>query len=803
MVNVFFAYENATKSGSTLNVDAIVKAKELAKTNSKYKITTWEDLKINGRVLIKTIFDAIDDCDIFACDLTYMNHNVIFELGYAIAKNKKICLLINTSVTDANAQYSKIDVLKTIGYSVFANSKDIIKNLDKLPETPKLLEDLAISSPSNNKKDVFYIKSSTNSQAELDTFTWLMESAYSMTYDDPDEIEYRTFPWYIESIQNASCVIVHITDASIKNSKVTNLKASLFAGISCGKGCKTVLLSPKEHIPPIDYTDISIKYTDSNDCVRKLKAWLEQNVKKTIHVIKKEERELNLLKLGLGYEVAEHEKDSLSEYFIQTSAYSIARKANRAFFIGRKGTGKTALYIILGEEFQKLNNAYVITLKPESSELLLNVEVTNLYNSVASKASFFYSIWKFVIYSKILLSIYEILIKNNTSIVQKDSIENRIIDFCKKHKVVLGQHFMETLQSVSQDFDNNPLQTIHTKYINPMVKLLQEYLATIKYREIIILADNLDKTWDTNNDLSVQADMLLSLFEVTGIIEQDLAKDSKSKMKLRVILFLREDIFRYILNHAREPDKLMLYKHDIDWSNFPGKLKQLIEKRFQYVLNLDETANMDEIWVEYFNLNPYIKKTVFERLQEACLPRPRDMLMFMHQMFESAVNNSHDKVLEQDFQYALKKYADFLYQNLIAEMIAEFPNIREILNTLHEKYYDKIELEQLINESEKMPFNECHPFDKLIDSLVSNGYFELRNMETGEKYTEFRIACDKLTQSYTRFLFFKLKPKVPKIYAHLTPQYRGRIDSRSSSISSRAQRRPIWNRIVKSKNLLK
>lgn len=792
---VFFAYEGAAKSGNSINVNAITKTKELTKSDQKYKITTWEDLKINGRVLINTIFDAINNCDIFACDLTYMNHNVLFELGYAIAKNKKLCLLINPNIIDADVQYSKIDVLKTIGYSNFSNGQEIIDIIKRLPERPKLLEDLAITKPTN-KKDIFYIQSSANSQAELDTFAWLMESHYSMTYDDPDEIEYRSFSWYIESIQSASCVVVHITDSAIKNAKITNSKASLFAGISCGKDKTTVLVGPKQYEPPIDYRDISIKYTDPNECVRKLDNWLQQHVKRTTR-IKKEDRELNLLKLGLGYEIAENEKDSLSKYFIETNDYTIAYEAQRAFFIGRKGTGKTALYLILSEELQEEQNSHVITLKPESTELLLNVEVTNLYSSVASKSSFFYSIWKFVIYSKTILSISEMLLNKSKNPFQENTIEKRIIDFCDVHKAILERHFMETLRFISQSNDENPLQLIHVEYINPMVKLLQEYLSVVKYREIIILADNLDKTWDINNDLSVQVDMLLSLFEVTGIIEQEFTKDSKNKAKLRVVLFLRQDIFNYMLNHAREPDKLTLYKHDIDWSNFPDKLRQLIEKRFQYVLDLDESANMNEIWGEIFSLDPRIKNTVFERLQEVCLPRPRDMLMFMRQMFESAVNNSHDKVSEQDFQFALKQYAEFLYQNLIAETSAEFPNIRKIINSLHEKYYDRIELEHLASEIESMPFDECHPADTLINSLVSNEYFELRNMETGERYSEYRIAREGLVESYSQFLFFKLKPKVPQIYAQLTPQYRGRIDQRSIN-NKKYEKRSLLNRIVKS-----
>lgn len=54
------------------------------------EITTWEDLAIGGKYIIKGILDAIDRCDLFICDLTYLNFNVLYELGYAISKQKNL-----------------------------------------------------------------------------------------------------------------------------------------------------------------------------------------------------------------------------------------------------------------------------------------------------------------------------------------------------------------------------------------------------------------------------------------------------------------------------------------------------------------------------------------------------------------------------------------------------------------------------------------------------------------------------------------------------------------------------------------
>ena len=39
---------------------------------------------VGGMRLVDTILSNIDRADVFACDLTYPNPNVSFELGYAI-----------------------------------------------------------------------------------------------------------------------------------------------------------------------------------------------------------------------------------------------------------------------------------------------------------------------------------------------------------------------------------------------------------------------------------------------------------------------------------------------------------------------------------------------------------------------------------------------------------------------------------------------------------------------------------------------------------------------------------------------
>ena len=62
------------------------------------RFTKWTDNSVSGSRLIKTVLGQVDRSQIFSCDLTYPNPNVSFELGYAIARFKRIFTTLNPSI---------------------------------------------------------------------------------------------------------------------------------------------------------------------------------------------------------------------------------------------------------------------------------------------------------------------------------------------------------------------------------------------------------------------------------------------------------------------------------------------------------------------------------------------------------------------------------------------------------------------------------------------------------------------------------------------------------------------------------
>ncbi len=406
---IFFAYQSKQKSGNGDNVDAI---QSVAKSLGT-KAITWESMKVNGKLINRQILAEIDKAETFACDLTYLNANVFFELGYAIGRKKPLFLMLNANVKNAVQNYEKVNILKSVGYSDFSNAEDIKRKIQTDVDKKSILIDQLhqLSKDKENSIDVFYIKSSANSQAEMDTLDFIKSSTYSQICDDSSEIAYQPLEWYLDSIYSSTHIVVHLSSITKTTAELDNSKNSLYAGLGYALGKRVLLVAPKPYNAPVDYNEILLEYDSAKDCVEKISQWLPKRKKTLKTSLNEAEKELNLLKLGIGYSVAEDEKNDLLSYFIETYAYKMALEKRSSIFYGRKGTGKTALYIKLYDDFYQMDSTYVIGLKPESTELTETIQAVNLYQDAASKKSLFHSVWKYVIYSKLIIELFNDIAK--------------------------------------------------------------------------------------------------------------------------------------------------------------------------------------------------------------------------------------------------------------------------------------------------------------------------------------------------------------------------------------------------------
>jgi hypothetical protein len=119
----FFAYPSVPADRAE-SIEAALREIALGAVVEAYG---WKELNVEGRLVITAICDAIKKCTLFVADVTGLNPNVLFELGYALAHKKRLWLLLNQNIEQARLDFDRFELLTTVGYTPYNNSYDIVK----------------------------------------------------------------------------------------------------------------------------------------------------------------------------------------------------------------------------------------------------------------------------------------------------------------------------------------------------------------------------------------------------------------------------------------------------------------------------------------------------------------------------------------------------------------------------------------------------------------------------------------------------------------------------------------------------
>jgi nucleoside 2-deoxyribosyltransferase len=61
-------------------------------------LSSWEENDIAGRFIIEPVLSRIDEGNILIADVTRLNFNVVFEIGYTIGRHKRVFLTRNLAM---------------------------------------------------------------------------------------------------------------------------------------------------------------------------------------------------------------------------------------------------------------------------------------------------------------------------------------------------------------------------------------------------------------------------------------------------------------------------------------------------------------------------------------------------------------------------------------------------------------------------------------------------------------------------------------------------------------------------------
>ncbi|PDT79785.1 hypothetical protein [Sinorhizobium sp. BJ1] len=673
--SAFYAYP----AGSATVADAIHGAVERS-SRGNLSIKPWENMSIAGFKLDDLVRDQIKDADVLLADITYPNHNVLYEIGYAIALEKPVIPTLNLAIDKAADRIRTIGLFDTLGWATYHNADELhgyLKSWQEVGWVNRYVRKRDHSQP------LFVLDMLAKTDFRNHIFHAVDNSSVNARTFDPQEIPRLTAARAISDISASAGVILPIIGKEIVDSERHNLRAAFMLGLSHGYGIEAMAIQYENGPAPVDYRDFITNSTFRRETEDHISRYCENTL---VWNQKATARDAQggpglLGKIDLGSSAAENETQQLNYYFIRTAEYARALRAEGGVVIGRKGSGKTAVYLQIASAAQQDRESCVVDLRPathnlsEMREKLLTVVNAGVYDHTIA------AFWQYTLYAEILLKMREIVLPKARNDFSLQERIRRIEDDFRFDEGVVSGDFTSRLETAVREVIR-VTQSVHTEadvrsqltnamYENLIPKLREAVLSfTDFFSTVHVLIDDLDKGWPPRQVEQHDVLIVKHLIEALGRIQRDL---TKRKLEFKHLVFLRSDVYERLVQQTSDRGKYNPIK--VDWSD-PAQLRHLLKQR---VVSSVEKDQEEAVWDAF---NPVLDdgRNALDWMIETSLRRPRFLIDLCERILSFAINRGHASVTQEDVEEGLRQMSLYLVSDFGYEL-------RDVAGTPEDIFY--------------------------------------------------------------------------------------------------------------------
>ncbi len=659
---VFIAYPD----GYPIVGEAIEAAVELSRSDSVL-LKSWKAMKVVGFKVDDLIRENVQSADVVAADITYPNLNVFYEMGYAAAIGKPIVPLVNAAIDQASQRVVQLGLLDTIGWAKYTNSS-ILHEMLQRPIHAAWTNTYARRK--NHSQPLFVLDTMVKTDFRNQIFHAVENSHVEFRSFDPTEIPRLTAAHAIGEVSSSAGVIVPFLSEDIVDAQRNNLRASFILGLCHGYEVEVLAIQYGNGPAPLDYRDFITNSTYKHETEKhvgefsgKVLIWNQRAPSR--------DRTLNLNLLStidLGSAMAENETQRLNDYFIQTAAFAHALRAEGAVVTGRKGSGKSAIYLQAVALLSRDRRTCIVDLRPASHNLS---EMREAVLSVVSAGVFDHTVaafWQYIIYVEILLKLREIALprsRNNFALQERIrnvetsfSLTDDLVsgDFTSRLKMAVDGVVAAMASTVTADDVRSKITNIMFEGAIPRLRSAIADFSDIS-DAIVILIDDLDKGWPPLRVESHDISTVKHLLEGLNRIQRDLRRH---RVTMRHLVFLRSDIYERLV--AQTSDRGKHNPIRVDWSD-RQQLRNLIRER---VVSSVPADKQDDAWAAMNPPGP--NSDTLTLLIDNSLRRPRFLIDLCERTISCAMNRGHAFVMPDDVEEGLRQMALYLVSDFAYEM---------------------------------------------------------------------------------------------------------------------------------------
>lgn len=439
----------------------------------------------------------------------------------------------------------------------------------------------------------------------------------------------------------------------------------------------------------------------------------------------------------------------LEHYFIDNNYWNRIINNSIYYIIGKKGTGKSAIYQYLSQESKKKG---ALISNRDFGDFPFE-RLMQLSDDSFSKPNQYQSIWEHLILDVFI----DLIIRNENA----DTQNNYFNELKKYYDMYLGDTInlhKDSLTTVSKNGFNlefskrgfspaiskekttsksigSGIKNV-SKINSTLFELIEQYLITRdENNTYIIQFDRLDDTYNQYTNIETYYQMIISLLKVVYSLNNKLR--IKRIENAKIIVFLRSDIINEIGKRDSESARWDDFTYKINWAIInqndweDAPLLKMINKRIQNTLK-DDTTFSDLFETQTINLRYYnvytgkvsVQQDVFKYIIDKTFHRPRDVIQFckciQKEISETPnctyIGYRNIKNAEKQFTYWL---VNSEISNEINPTIKNVDVLYDLLKLIGKKPFPFYRFKQRYEGNPKFDFNMSA--DKLVEYLYDVG----------------------------------------------------------------------------------
>lgn len=388
---------------------------------------------------------------------------------------------------------------------------------------------------------------------------------------------------------------------------------------------------------------------------------------------------MTIAKVDFGVLDAESD-NNLAGYFVDTGVLGKLASGQKHFVIGRKGSGKTALFRLATPKSLRVARVVDVEFDQYPWEFHRQLKQAGMMPESAYEAS-----WRFL---------FLLMMAKEWAGIAKAPFQSAAQDLVKKILPDPNKGFWASLMSrlrnptkialpggsvagqASLSLGTVDLGTEDSAYAVGIMSMhlgaLMSLAATAyKTHPVVIKVDRLDDGWDGTEE---SKGLIIGELKAARAINQHLGANDKAAP---VVTFLRSDIFDIV--RFNDKNKMATAIERLEWPN--DRLMDVLTRRIVASLKVKPDAAWQTVFSETEMRQRAKPRSYFIR---RTMGRPRDVIAFAIHCKDVALEQKHSIVETSDIYEAETRYSQHVLNELSDELHKQLPHLEVLLDVLRD-----------------------------------------------------------------------------------------------------------------------